>query len=390
MKLAINGGKPIRKNRIPFHRPLFDEGEIKAAIQVIKSGQVAGGGQQSQAFEKELQKYCQVKHVLLTTSCTSALELALLVLGIKPGDEVICPSFSFVSVANAIVLRGAQPVFVDIEPVYYNLDPQALEKAISKKTKAIICVHYAGLACQMKEILALAKKYHLVVIEDAAHALGAKYHGQHLGTIGQIGCFSFHQTKNITTGEGGAFLTNNKNYARLAEIMIEKGTNRRPFLRGEIDKYTWINIGSSYVLSDILAAIGRQQLKKTNHIIRKRRQNAHYLTQGLKKYRHLITLPKLPADIQTNWHIYAIRAPKTKRDWLLRALKAEGVEATFHFLPLHLSPYAKKNLKYKKGDLPVTEEVCDTLIRLPIYPQLSKKDLDDIIKAFDKLIPYLF
>ena len=387
--LALYGATSVRKDKLVFNKPFFGDEEIKAASKCIRSGQICGNGLVSGELERQLCRFLKVKYALTTTSCTSALELSTMVLDVGPGDEVICPSFTFVSVANAVVRQGARPVFVDIEEETFNIDPEKTKKAISKRTKAIILVHYAGVACQMNEIMKIARKRNLKVVEDAAHAIGAKYKKSLLGTIGDIGCFSFHGTKNLVCGEGGAFVCNDPKIYKKAEMIREKGTNRSAFLRDEVDKYTWVSKGSSFVMSDILSAIVMAQLKKIKQITKLRTQKANYLNERLKQFEPEIKLPKVADGCQTNWHIYAIRVSQKKRDWMLKALNAEGINATFHFIPLHTSPYGKRYLGCKEGDLPVTERVSRELIRLPIYPQMSTKDLDDIVEAIGKIIRFL-
>jgi len=390
-KLAIYGGEPVRKKKIPLCMPWFGPEEIKNAAQVIASGKVGGNGKFGRKCEEILSVRLKSKYALLTTSCTSALELAIMALGIGAGDEVIAPSFSFVSTANAVVRQGARIRFVDIEPFTFNIDAGLIEKNITKKTKAIIVVHYGGQSAEMDKIAKIAQKYNLKIIEDAAHAIGAKYKNKFLGTIGDIGCFSFHETKNLSCGEGGALLTNSPKIAKKVEIMREKGTNRSKFLRGEVDKYTWVDIGSSYVISDILAAIILPQLQKMDKINNLRTKNAMYLYSKLYKYQNKITLPHLDNNNnrKSNWHIFSIRVPSKKRDQIIAALNAEGISASFHFLPLHNSPFMKKFF-YKKGAmLPVTQVTSDTLIRLPLYAQMKKSDLDDIIAAVKKTITHL-
>ena len=388
-KLAIDGGVPVRKNTLAFNKPFLGQEEIEAAKAVIESGEIGGNGSECKILEESLKRYTKAKYVIATNSCTAAFQMSLIVARLEPGDEVIIPSFSFVSIANALVLMGIKPVFVDIEDTYYNLDYKLIEKAITNHTKAIVVIHYAGIAASMDEILDIAKRHHLLVIEDAAHALGSFYKGQNLGTIGDMGCYSFHVTKNLTCGEGGAFVTNNDEYYKLAEYALEKGTDRSDFLKGEKKKYVWVSKGGSYVLSDVLAAVASTQLKKADFIIKRRREIAVYLTEKLAKYEPLISLPKIPSYAEINWHIYAIKVSRDKRDWVIQALKAEGINTTSHFEPLHLSPFALKNWSYHTGDLPITEEICGSLIRLPIYPKLTQQDLDDIVAAFDKIIPYL-
>jgi len=372
---------------LKFHMPFLGIEEEKAVLDTLRSCNLAGAGVKSQLLEDYICKKLGVKYALTVNSGTSALELAMMVLGVKPGDEVIMPSFTFVSTANAVLRSGGMPVFVDIRENDFNIDPSKIEPAITKRTKAIIVVHYAGVGCDMDKIMALAKKHRLFVVEDAAHAVGAKYRGKYLGTIADIGCFSFHQTKNIACGEGGAFVTQNNKIFNKAEIMREKGTDRSRFLRKEIDKYTWIDCGSSFIMSDLLSAIALEQFKKLGAINKKRAENAAYL---LKKLRPLekagkLVLPRPDKKCLTNWHIFAILVAEPLRDWVLSALKAEGIEATFHFIPLHSSPFVRKTLKMRYS-LPVTENVSRRIIRLPIYPQLKKSDMDDIANALSKAL----
>nr|MCK4422698.1 DegT/DnrJ/EryC1/StrS family aminotransferase [Candidatus Omnitrophota bacterium] len=289
--------------------------------------------------------------------------------------------------ANAVLRVGATPVFVDIKEEDFNIDHNKIKVAINKKTKAIIVVHYAGAACDMDNIMRLAKKHRLFVVEDAAHAIGAKYHRKYLGTIGTAGCFSFHQTKNITCGEGGAFVCSQKRVFHKAEIIREKGTDRSAFLRAEINRYTWRNCGGSLVMSELLSAMAGEQFKKLNQINNKRRSNADYLLKGLRclEKQGRLKLPQSSKSCQSSWHIFAIRVPSSRRDWLISALRAEGIETSSHFVPLHSAPYARRALKIDYA-LPITEKISREIIRLPVYPQLKKSDMDDIITVFNKIL----
>lgn len=368
---------------IPLHKPFWGKEEEQAAITAMRSGTGVGDLDFSEKLSKEIKKKFKVAYALPTSSGTAALELACDCL-LRKDDEVLLPSFTFSSCANAIMLSGAKPVFCDIDLQTYNIDPAEIEKKITKKTKAIMVVHYAGLACDMDKIMEIARKHKLYVIEDAAHALGAKYKGKMLGTIGDIGCYSFHGTKNAASGEGGLFVTNNKKVNDLAEIIREKGTNRSAFMRGERKKYTWVHVGKSMVLSDILSAIALEQIKKLDIITALRRKNAHYLLGKLKNIRPEIILPVEPDYAYSNWHIFGIRVPKASRAYFIKALRTAGIEVSFHYLPLHSSVMGKK-MGYKPGDLPITEEVAATLFRLPMYPTLSNKDMDFIAKVLGKL-----
>src|SRR3989344_5299378 len=369
---------------IPLHKTFWGKEEEKAAITAIRSGTGIGDLAFSEALAKEISKKLSVPYVLPTGSGTAALELACALL-LKRGQEVILPSFTFSSCANAILLTGARPIFCDIDINTYNLDPADVQKKITKKTRAIMVVHYAGMACDMEKIQKIADENNLYVIEDAAHALGAKYKGQHLGTIGTVGCFSFHGTKNVASGEGGAFVTSNKQIFKNAEIIREKGTNRSSFMRGERKKYSWVKVGRSLILSDILSAIALEQIRKLEKITSLRRKNTDYFLKKLQKLSAKIILPKVTEGTDPNWHIFAIRIPRLLREKIIKGLREFGVEASFHYLPLHTSEMGKK-LGYKKGDLPVTEEVASTLIRLPIHPKLKKSEIDYIVAALEKVI----
>jgi len=373
----------MAKINIPLHKPFWGKEEEQAAITAMRSGTGVGDLDFSEKLSKEIKKKFKVQYALPTSSGTAALELACDCL-LRKGDEVLLPSFTFSSCANAIMLSGAKPVFCDIDIQTYNIDPAEIEKKITKKTKAIMVVHYAGLACDMDKIMEIAKKHKLYVIEDAAHALGAKYKGKMLGTIGEIGCYSFHGTKNAASGEGGLFVTNNKKVNELAEIIREKGTNRSAFMRGERKKYTWVHVGKSMVLSDILSAIALEQIKKLDLITQLRRKNAHYLLQNLKGLNSEIILPYEPDFAYSNWHIFAIRVPKAIRADVIKHLRASGIEASFHYLPLHSSVMGKK-MGYKPSDLPATEEVAATIIRLPMYPTLKKTEMDFIAAVLGQI-----
>lgn len=369
---------------IPFHKTFWGKEEEKAVISALRSGTGVGDLSYSKELSKYLCKYLSVDFVLPTGSGTAALELACALL-LKRGNEIIMPSFTFSSCANAALLVGAKPVFVDIDINSYNIDVSEIEKKITKKTRAIMVVHYAGMACDMDKIMEIAKNNNLVVIEDAAHALGSKYKGDFLGTIGDVGCFSFHGTKNAASGEGGAFVTNDKKIFKMAEIIREKGTNRSSFMRGERKKYSWVRVGRSLILSDILSAIALEQVKKLDKITALRRKNANYFLKKLKRFSSKIILPKETADTSPNWHIFALRTPAVLRDKMIKGLRTYGIEASFHYLPLHTSAMGKK-MGYRKGDLPVTEEVAASLIRLPMHPKLKKSEMDYITEAIGKIL----
>ena len=368
---------------IPLHKTFWGREEERAAIAALRSGTGVGDLAYSEALAKEISNKLDIPYVLPTGSGTAALELASALL-LKRGHEVILPSFTFSSCANAILLAGAKPVFCDIDINTYNIDPTEIKKKITKKTKAIMVVHYAGMACSMDKIMQTANENNLFVIEDAAHALGASYRGKSLGTIGDVGCFSFHGTKNAASGEGGAFVTSDKKIFKSAEIIREKGTNRSSFMRGERKKYSWVKVGRSLILSDILSAIALEQIRKLDKITSLRQKNADYISKKLKTLSSKIILPQVSESTNPNWHIFAIRTPRLMRDKVIKGLREFGIESAFHYLPLHTSEMGRK-LGYKKGDLPVTEEVAATLIRLPMHPKLKKSEIDYLAAALEKV-----
>lgn len=366
------------KYKVPFNKPAFGGKELIYIKKAVNSGKISGDGYFTGKCQDLLEKKFNIKKCLLTTSCTHALDMAAMLLNLKQGDEVIVPSYTFTSTANAFVLRGAKPVFVDIDPLTLNIDPAKIEEKITSKTKAIFAVHYAGVSCDMDKIKKIAKKYNLFVVEDAAQAVNSKYKGKYLGAIGDIGAFSFHETKNYSCGEGGAILINNARFIERAEVIREKGTNRSKFFKGLVDKYSWVDAGSSYLPSDILAAYLYAQLKKLDEIQKKRkavfeRYYEHF--RDLEKEGKVRLLYK-PDYCEINYHMfYVILHNEKKRDYLMNKLKQKGILAIFHYVPLHVSFMGEK-FGYKKGDLPVTENISGRLLRLPFYNSLSKKDID--------------
>lgn len=369
---------------IPLHKPFWGREEEKAAISAMRQGTGIGDLTFSGQLADAISATVGSRFALPTGSGTAALELACACL-LQKGDEVLLPSFTFSSCANAILLAGAKPVFCDIDIGTYNIDPAEIEKRITDRTRAVMVVHYAGMACNMDRIGEIAKRFGLFVIEDAAHALGSKYKGQHLGTIGIVGCYSFHGTKNAASGEGGAFVTGDPKIFKRAEIIREKGTNRSSFMRGERRKYSWVSVGRSLILSDILSAIALEQLKKLDEITRLRKEKADYLLKKLYKLSSKIILPQVSEGTDPNWHIFAIRVPRLARNKIMDGLRSYGIEASFHYLPLHSSSMGR-SLGYKVGDLPVSEEVASTLIRLPMHPLLKKSELEYITACLEKVL----
>lgn len=362
--------------------------EIDYIKESILSGHIAGNGIFTRRCQDFLEKEFNARKIFLTTSCTAALEMAAILCEINPGDEVIMPSFTFVSTANAFYLRRAKLVFVDIRPDTLNIDEAKISKAFTKRTKAIVPVHYAGVSCEMGKIMRLAKDHNLFVIEDAAQGVNAKYKDKYLGTIGDIGTYSFHETKNYICGEGGAIVLNNKKLITRAEIIRDKGTNRSQFFRGEIDKYTWVDIGSSYLPSDILAAFLYAQLENTGKIMKRRKEifDTYYRAFAYLEKQGKIRLPSIPADCTPNYHMFYIILPSLKqRDEMLAYLKKYRIWGVFHYVPLHTSPVGRR-FGYKSRDLPVTYDLSNRLLRLPFYFTLSTKEqryvIDKVLNFF--------
>jgi len=380
--------------KIPFYKPYFTGKELEYIRKILLNGKDIGGdGPYTKRVHKFLKSRYHVRNVLLTTSCTTALEMAAQLLDLRDGDEVIMPSFTFSSTANAILLHKGKVVFAEIDPKTLNIDPSDIERKITKKTKAIVVVHYAGIACDMGAIMKIAKKHKLKVIEDAAQGIEAKWKNKYLGTIGDFGCISFHETKNITSGEGGALFINTDDKAIIekAEIIREKGTNRSKFFRGEIDKYTWVEVGSSYLPSDILAAFLLAQLEKVKKITDERRSIYSYYHKELAhlEKQSLIQLPFIPPYATHSAHIfYVLFRTKDERDMAMSSLQKNGVGAVFHYIPLHSAPQGMK-LGYKKADFPLTERVSGRILRLPIYSGMSKRESQFVMAELKKILKVL-
>ena len=368
---------------IPFNRPGLIGNEFQYISDAINRGHASGDGIYTHKCQTLLSEALDGPKVLLTTSCTDSLELAALLLDISPGDEVIVPSFTFVSTANAFALRGARLVFIDIRPDTLNLDETQLEGLVWANTKAIVPVHYAGVGCEMDTILEIAARHGIAVVEDNAHGLFGKYKGKHLGTFGCMAAQSFHETKNFSCGEGGALLINDKQYTERAEVLREKGTNRSRFFRGEVDKYTWVDIGSSFLPSDILAAFLCAQLEAREQIQAKRKGVWEYYNQSLWGWAqdHGVQMPFVPAHCEQPYHMFYLLMPSlTQRQALISHLKSLGILAVFHYLPLHLSEAGRK-FGASDSPCPVTEDVSDRLLRLPFYNDLTRNDQEYIVSA---------
>ncbi len=378
----------MKRWNIPFNKPSLSPRTIDAVRAVFVAGKLSGDGAACKHVEARLESLFGAGHALLTTSCTHALEMAAMILRLNKGDEVILPSFTFVSTANAILRAGGVPVFCDIDERTLTIDPVDLERRITPRTRAVVVVHYAGVSAEMDAVLELAKLHRFQVIEDAAQGVNAKYREKFLGTIGHCGAFSFHDTKNYTSGEGGAFLTNSEEISRAAEIIREKGTNRSNFLRGEVDRYTWIDQGSSYVLSDILASVLDCQLDDLERIQNRRQEIHQRYENGLRALadRGAFRLPIIPPHCRSNYHIfYLLARSQERRDALIASLKERGIQTTFHYIPLHSSPYAREALGTGELRLPVTEQASGRLLRLPIYPDLADEEVDYIIEQLHAL-----
>jgi dTDP-4-amino-4,6-dideoxygalactose transaminase len=372
-----------RDIKIPFNSPCLVGDEIAYMTQAVQNKHISGDGAFSRQCHSWFEENIGVKKALLTTSCTHALEMTALLLDIQPGDEVIAPSFTFVSTVNAFAIRGARPVFIDIRPDTLNMDERQLEGLITTRTRAIVPVHYAGVGCEMETILEIAGRHQIPVVEDNAHGLFAKYKNRHLGTYGCMATQSFHETKNITCGEGGALLINDPQYIERAEILREKGTNRSRFFRGQVDKYTWADIGSSYLPSDILAAFLLAQLEAHEKIQSRRKRIWETYHQHLQSWAENagVRLPFIPADCEQPYHMFYLLLPSLEfRQALIAYLKSKGILSVFHYLPLHLSTMGQE-FGGMPGDCPVTEDVSDRLLRLPMFNNLSDVEQAFIIEA---------
>lgn len=368
---------------IPFNRPSVAGSELEYIADALQRGHVSGDGHYTHEAQAYLERICAAKRVLLTTSCSHALDMSAMLLGLAPGDEVIMPSFTFVSTANAVVLRGATPVFVDIRPDTLNLDERLVEAAITKRTKAIFVVHYAGIGCDMDALLATARRHGLQIVEDNAHGLFGSYKDKPLGSFGALSTLSFHETKNVTCGEGGALVLNDASLIEAAEIIREKGTNRARFFRGQVDKYTWVGLGSSYLPSDMLAAFLLAQLQSHERIqaARKTIWERYATTLGDWAANAGIGVPLVPPDREQSYHIFYLLLPHLEaRTRFIDALRSRGVYAAFHYVPLHRSEMAV-NIGAGDAQCPVTEEISDRLVRLPLFASMTQDEQGRVIDA---------
>lgn len=376
----------ICEMKIPFNKPPYIGKENEYVLSAVANGHISGDGEYTKKCAARMEEMTGTKRALLTTSCTHATEMAALLAGINPGDEVIMPSYTFVSTADAFVLRGAAPVFVDIRPDTMNIDETLIEDAITDKTKAIVPVHYAGVGCEMDTIIDIAKRHNLIVIEDAAQAIASTYKGKALGTFGTFGCYSFHETKNISMGEGGALLIQDESMIEPAEIIREKGTNRAKFFRGQIDKYTWVNYGSSYLPSDMNAAYLWAQLDNIDLIQNKRLKVWNMYREGLKALaeKEYIQFGEIPKECTNNAHMLYIKvADLEERTKLIQYLKDKGIMAVFHYVPLHSAPAGQKFGRFNGEDKFTTKE-SERLIRLPLFYSITDEEVEYIIDTIVK------
>ena len=378
----------MSKLRVDFNRPVPVGREMEYMAKAITNGHISGDGPFTKKVHALLEQVFDIPKALLTTSCTHALEMAAILLDIQDGDEVIIPDFTFVSTINAFVLRGARPVFLDIRPDTLNLDESKLEAAITPQTKVVLPVHYAGVGCEMEVITEIAKRHNVAIVEDNAHGLFGKYKNQYLGTFGAMATQSFHETKNFTSGEGGALLINDPELVERAEIIREKGTNRSRFFRGQVDKYTWVDLGSSYLPSDILAAFLYGQLEQRERIQSHRKSLWDTYSLALSDWadKNGVQLPTIPAHTEQTYHMFYILMPSLElRQKLIQYLRDLGIYSVFHYLPLHLSDMGQR-FGGKPGDCPVTEDVSDRLVRLPFHNGLSSSEQEltiETILGFD-------
>ncbi|HVG19594.1 MAG TPA: dTDP-4-amino-4,6-dideoxygalactose transaminase [Blastocatellia bacterium] len=376
------------QSKIPFNKPHVTGKEIEYISKAIAEGKIAADGYFTRNCASLLKERFGILRVLMTPSCTAALEMGAMLCGLGPGDEVILPSFTFVSTANAIIRLGAKPVFVDVRPDTLNMDEGLIEGAITAKTRAIFPVHYAGVSCEMNDIMAIAKRHDLTVVEDAAQGVNAFYNGLPLGGLGHLGTYSFHDTKNYVCGEGGALCVNSEEMVERAEIIREKGTNRSQFFRGEVDKYTWVDVGSSYLPSEIACAFLYAQLEAMDEITERRRQVYEFYRDRLSplEERGLVRLPVVPRGCKINYHLFHILLDKPgTRDGLMAYLKENGIQAVFHYVPLHSSPMGK-SFGYEEGDLPLTEDLSARLLRLPFYYDITEEEQTRVVSRVGEFL----
>ncbi|HRI46796.1 MAG TPA: DegT/DnrJ/EryC1/StrS aminotransferase family protein [Ignavibacteriaceae bacterium] len=385
-QLAINGGEPVSKTKIPLYKPTIEEDDIEAVKNAVASTFVSGDGPECRAFEKELAEYLGVKHAFFTTSCTAALDLAFMVKEFPSGSEVIVPNFTFTSTALAPILNNLKVKLIDINPLTGNIDVNKIEEVITNKTVAICPIDYAGYPCDMDAINKIAQKHNLYVVQDSAQSIGAVYKGKKTGTLADVTCFSFHGTKNLVVGEGGAIVTDDDILAKRIIIMREKGTDKHTFITDPLKKgyYEYVDRGNSYVQSNILAAMGRTQLKKLDSLNARRKEIAARYTTAFKNINTFELRPEL-ADIESNWHLFNIQVNPDDKAFLLEALDAEGIGVNIHYSPLHINSYYNHICDFDRNKLNGSIEFFKRLVRIPMYPTLTDEQVDFIINAVKKV-----
>ena len=385
-KLAINGGEPVTKNKIPLYKPTIESDDIEAVTNAVASTFVSGDGPECRAFENELAAYLGVKHAFFTTNCTAALDLAFMIKDFPEGSEVIVPNFTFTSTALAPILNNLKVKLVDVNPLSGNIDVNKIEEAVTKKTVAICPIDYAGYPCDMDEINQIAKKYKLYVVQDSAQSIGAVYKGKRTGTLADVTCFSFHGTKNLVVGEGGAIVTDDNDLAKRIIIMREKGTDKHAYLTDPLKKgyYEYVDKGNSYVQSNILGAMGRTQLKKLDRLNARRKEIAIKYLKAFNDIKAFDLRPEVK-NIASNWHLFNILVAPEDKSFVLEALDAEGIGVNIHYSPLHINSYYNRICEFDRNHLNGSIEFFKRLVRIPMYPTLTDEQVDLIIKAISKV-----
>ncbi len=386
-KLAINGGEPVSKAKILLYKPTIEEDDIEAVKKAVASTFVSGDGPECRAFEKELAEYIGVKHAFFTTNCTAALDLAFMIKEFPAGSEVIVPNFTFTSTALAPILNNLKVKLIDVNPLSGNIDENKIEEAITSKTVAICPIDYAGYPCDMDAINVIAKKHNLYVVQDSAQSIGAVYKGKKTGTLADVTCFSFHGTKNLVVGEGGAIVTDDDELAKRIIIMREKGTDKHAFLTDPLKKgyYEYVDKGNSYVQSNILGAMGRTQLKKLDRLNARRKKIADKYLEAFKDIKAFDLRPEVK-NIESNWHLFNLLVQPEDKAFLLEALDAEGIGVNIHYSPLHINSYYNRICEFDRNNLNGSLEFFKRLVRIPMYPLLTDEQVDLIIKAVKKVM----
>ena len=385
-KLAINGGKPITKTKIPLYKPTIESDDIEAVTKAVASTFVSGDGPECRAFEKELAEYLGVKHAFFTTNCTAALDLAFMIKDFPAGSEVIVPNFTFTSTALAPILNNLKVKLVDVNSLSGNIDVGKIEEAITDKTVAIVPIDYAGYPCDMDSVNAIAKKHKLYVIQDSAQSIGSVYKGKKIGTLADVTCFSFHGTKNLVVGEGGAIVTDNDDLAKKIIVMREKGTDKHVYITDPLKKgyYEYVDKGNSYVQSNILGAMGRTQLRKLDRLNARRSEIANKYLKAFKNIAAFDLRPEV-SNIKGNWHLFNLLITPEDKSFVLQALDAEGIGVNVHYSPLHINSYYNRICDFDRNNLTGSIEFFNRLVRIPMYPTLTDEQVDLVIQAIKKV-----